>query len=127
MTTTRREALGVAVTAGAVCSLAACGGGSESATPDQPVRVPVAEVPQDGGLVRDGVVITQPTAGRYRAFDARCPHQGCLVSEVTTRAIVCPCHGSEFDPSTGEMTKGPATEGLAERTVVVEGDDVVIT
>lgn len=75
----------------------------------------------------DGVVVTQPSAGEYKAFDARCPHQGCTVSEVTTRAIICPCHGSEFDPQSGDMTQGPATEGLDERTVTVEDDDVVVS
>lgn len=127
MTTTRREALGVVAGAGAVGCLAACGGDRESAPASVPVRIPVADVPQGGGVVRDGVVVTQTEPGEYRAFDARCPHQGCSVDEVTTRAIVCPCHGSEFDPASGEMTQGPATEGLTERTVTVEGDDVVVS
>ena len=127
MTTTRREAIGVAAAAGAVCSLTACGGSADSVDPGQPVSVPVAEVPQGGGVVRDGVVITQTTSGGFAAFDARCPHQGCAVSEVTTRSIVCPCHGSEFDPGTGAMTKGPATTGLTERSVRVEGDAVVVS
>nr|WP_246297769.1 Rieske (2Fe-2S) protein [Janibacter cremeus] len=113
--------------AGAAVPLAACGGSTEQVDSSQPVRIPVADVPEGGGLVMDGVVVTQPSAGEYKAFDARCPHQGCTVSEVTTRAIICPCHGSEFDPQSGDMTQGPATEGLDERTVTVEDDDVVVS
>lgn len=113
-------------TAGAAVPLSACGGSQEPTDPSEPVRIPAAEVPEGGGVVKDGVVVTQPSAGEYQAFDARCPHQGCAVDEVTTRAIVCPCHGSEFDPQSGEMIKGPATEGLGGRSVTVEGDDVVV-
>lgn len=128
MRTTRRETLGVVATAGAVASLGACsGGGDEAAGSDEPVRLPVADVPEGGGLVRDRVVVTQPEAGDFKAFDASCPHQGCAVNEVTSRAIVCPCHGSEFDPASGEMTRGPATEGLTELSATVEGDEIVIS
>lgn len=125
--TTRREAIALATTAGTAASLSACGGSEEPVDPSQPVHVPASTVPQGGGVVQDGVVVTQVTAGEYTAFDARCPHQGCTVSEVTTRAIICPCHGSEFDPATGDVTQGPATEGLGERTVTVEGDEVVVS
>lgn len=133
MTTTRRQALGVAAAAGSTAALTACGGGEGGApgtgdggAPDE-VRVPVADVPEGGGLVRGEVVVTQPQAGEYRAFDARCPHQGCTVSEVTTKAIICPCHGSEFDPESGEMTRGPATEGLTSKNATVAGDEVVVS
>ncbi|WP_338747753.1 Rieske (2Fe-2S) protein [Janibacter alittae] len=126
MTTTRREVFAVVATTGAAVPLTACGGSQEPVDSSEPVRVPVEEVPEGGGTVTDGVVVTQPRAGDYKAFDARCPHQGCTVAEVTSRAIVCPCHGSEFDPESGDMTRGPATEGLDERTVTVEGDDVVV-
>ncbi|WP_435198638.1 Rieske (2Fe-2S) protein [Janibacter sp. GS2] len=130
MTTTRRDALGMATTAGvAAVSVTACGGGADDggSGSTQSVRVPVTDVPQGGGLIRDDVVITQPTDGEFKAFDARCPHQGCAVGEVTASAIVCPCHGSEFDPASGAMTQGPATEGLAARTATVEGDEIVVS
>ncbi len=129
MTTTRRDALGLATTAGAALSLAACGGGDEGETSDAsgPVRIPVADVPEGGGLARDGVVVTQPSAGTFKAFDAECPHQGCGVSEVTAEAIVCPCHGSSFDPTSGDVTQGPATEGLATKKATVDGDEIVVS
>lgn len=129
MTTTRRDALGLAATAGTALSLTACGGGDDesSAGSAGPVRVATTDVPSDGGLVQDGVVITQPSEGEFVAFDAECPHQGCAVSEVTSAEIVCPCHGSTFDAGSGEVVTGPATEGLAEKKVTVEGDEVVVS
>lgn len=127
MTTTRREVLGAAGAAGATAAMAGCGGGEEEPEGGAEVRVATGDVPEGGGTVTDGVVVTQPSAGEYKAFDAACPHQGCSVDEVTSSAIVCPCHGSEFDPSTGEETKGPATEGLTSRTATVEGDEIVIS
>lgn len=132
MTTTRRHALGLATTTGAAVSLAACGGGDEGGSDDpggdgESVRVPVSDVPEGGGVVTDGVVVTQPSEGEYKAFDARCPHQGCSVREVTSSAIVCPCHGSEFDSSSGDVTQGPATEGLTEQKLSVEGDEITVS
>ena len=130
MTSTRREAISVVATAGMTASLCACGGSGSSTSSSEPsgeVSVPVADVPQGGGIVVDGVVVTQTEDGDFAAFDARCPHQGCAVDDVTARAITCPCHGSQFDPATGEMTRGPATTGLTARSATVEGDTVVVS
>lgn len=123
MTTTRRTALCLAATCvGASASLAAC-----SSDPATEIRVPMAEIPQDGGLVKDQVVLTQPIPGEFKAFDVRCPHQGCAVNRVTTESIVCPCHGSQFALADGSVVSGPATEGLTERTATIDGTDVVVS
>lgn len=131
MTTTRRTAMSVAA-AGGTLALTACGGSEGSPPAGESsgaagVRVPVADVPEGGGLVRDRVVVTQPSAGTFKAFDATCPHQGCAVDKVTTEAIICPCHGSQFDPTDGSVTQGPATEGLKAMTATVEGADVAVS
>lgn len=129
MTTTRRDALGMTATAGVVLSVAACGGEDDggSSGGGTSVRIPVADVPSEGGLVQEGVVVIRAGEEEFTAFDAECPHQGCSVNEVTSRGIICPCHGSEFDPASGEVTQGPAEEGLATRTATVEGDEIVIS
>jgi thiosulfate dehydrogenase [quinone] large subunit len=45
------------------------------------------------------------------------------VSYVSSAKIIaCPCHGSEFDPSTGSVLRGPASHGLGHITMV-EGPD----
>ncbi|KUG54494.1 hypothetical protein AVL62_03465 [Serinicoccus chungangensis] len=120
-------------------SLAACGGGRQEADPSgageaEPAgggtRVPLADVPVGGSrYVEDAeVVVAQPTEGEVVAYDATCPHQGCMVS--TTGAdgtLVCPCHGSAFALADGAVVQGPATEGLTTLTSTVDGADVVIS
>ncbi len=55
--------------------------------------------------------------GRLYAFDdlCTCAEQACPLSggllEGTT--IMCQCHGSRFELSTGAVVNGPATEALA--------------
>lgn len=68
-------------------------------------------------------IILQHTSGSFAAFDAVCPHAGCTVGySEGANLLVCPCHGSEFNPSTGAVEVGPATTGL-QRIKVVEGPD----
>jgi len=54
--------------------------------------------------------------GRLYAFDdlctcaeERCPLSGGLLTGTT---IMCQCHGSRFDVTTGAAIRGPATEAL---------------
>lgn len=127
---TRRSAL---VATGVVASgglLAACGDGeSATATKSVDTSVDAADVPVGGGFVdkTNSIVVTQPTKGTYKAFSSVCPHQGCQVGSVSAEAIVCPCHGSRFDPATGDVTAGPAQKGLAAKRVDVQGAKLHIT
>ncbi|MFI5894826.1 Rieske (2Fe-2S) protein [Actinoplanes sp. NPDC051513] len=83
------------------------------------------DIPQGGGIITADFVITQPTAGTYKAFSKVCTHAGCDVSKVDGGVITCPCHGSKFSIETGEPTTGPATKALAETKVKVDGDSIV--
>ncbi len=61
----------------------------------------------------DPALVIQQVADTFVAFDAICPHAGCTVAYQTgSRIIACPCHGSEFNPRTGAVIRGPATYGL---------------
>jgi Rieske Fe-S protein len=86
----------------------------------------LAAVPPGGGLVVESadVVLTRSQTGEVRGFSATCTHQGCTVSSVTDGAIVCPCHGSRFDASTGAVVAGPARQPLAKVPVVVRDNAV---
>ncbi|WP_353953677.1 Rieske (2Fe-2S) protein [Knoellia sp. S7-12] len=88
-----------------------------------------AEIPVGGGKVIESakVVITQPTAGEYKAFSAVCTHQGCTVSGVADGTINCACHGSKFDIATGEVKQGPATSGLPTKSATVGADGISVT
>ena len=60
-------------------------------------------------------------SGEFVAFLAVCPHEGCTVGySRSRRVIVCPCHGSEFEVSNGDLIVGPAPPVLT-RPKVVEG------
>ena len=72
------------------------------------------------------VVVTQPTAGEYKAFSATCTHQGCKVKSVADGVIVCPCHGSKFAIADGSVASGPAKSPLPEKSVSVEGGSIVL-
>lgn len=97
--------------------------------------ISTADVPVGGGLTTgpddDPVVITQPTAGEFKAFSAICTHQGCTVNRVEDNTIKCPCHGSEFSAEDGSNTAGPRgsepnLQPLEERPITVEGDTVTL-
>ncbi|MGH8839015.1 MAG: Rieske (2Fe-2S) protein [Jiangellaceae bacterium] len=86
-----------------------------------------ADVPVGGGVIITGeqIVVTQPTAGQFRAFGSTCTHQGCQVATVADGLIQCPCHGSRYSVEDGSVQVGPAPEPLPEVPIVVEGDQVL--
>lgn len=96
------------------------GGGSE-------VLLATAKVPEGGGVILPDaeVVVTQPTAGDFKAFSAICTHQGCTVGDVAGGVIICPCHGSQFSVEDGSVTAGPAPSPLPEVAITVDGKNVV--
>jgi Rieske Fe-S protein len=91
--------------------------------------IAAADIPVGGGKVFDAlkVVVTQPTAGDFKAFSAVCTHQGCTVNGVADGVITCPCHGSTFDIATGAVKQGPATQPLPAKSVSVGADGINVT
>ena len=90
--------------------------------------VAISEVTVGGGLVVDEkYVVTQPKDGEFKAFSAICTHQGCPVGSVEDGVIVCPCHNSHFDITSGDPVSGPAQEPLPAVEFVTSGDSIVIT
>ncbi len=85
---------------------------------------PAASVPVGGSAAftdpssGDPALVIQPAADQFVAFDAVCPHAGCTVAyQAAAKIIACPCHGSEFNPKTGAVVQGPATNGLTPITI----------
>lgn len=99
------------------------GGGSGSGSG---TSVDAAKVPVDGGFIDSSakVVVTQPSAGEYKAFTAVCTHQGCTVATVSNNVIQCPCHGSQFSAKDGSVVQGPASSPLAAVSVKVSGSTI---
>ena len=81
---------------------------------------------ESGGKIfkEQGVVVTQPTAGEFKAFSSKCTHQGCAVTGIAKGVITCPCHQSEFSVSDGSVKKGPATQALPAEKITVSGDSI---
>ncbi|MFD9945586.1 Rieske (2Fe-2S) protein [Nonomuraea sp. NPDC059023] len=126
----RRTVLGAAGVAACGVALAGCGGEPEGAAPGIKGKeiAKAADVPVGGGKVisKWKIVVTQPTAGVYKAFSAACTHKGCAVASPKEGVMTCPCHGSEFDANDGKCLKGPATAPLAAYQVKLQGDGIII-
>ncbi|WP_326646268.1 Rieske (2Fe-2S) protein [Streptosporangium sp. NBC_01755] len=85
-----------------------------------PVLAKTSGIPVGGGRIINGKwVVTQPVKGTFRAFSAKCTHQGCPVSTIRGGTINCPCHGSRFRIADGSVARGPATRPLARRKIKV--------
>jgi nitrite reductase/ring-hydroxylating ferredoxin subunit len=118
----RTVLVGAGITAVAAV-LSGCATGAPGVPPRGTRLGPASAVPIGAGTVfaDQQIVVTQPTPGDFRGFSAICTHQGCTVSEVSTAAIICPCHGSTFDITDGSVIRGPAQQPLPRRPVTVEG------
>jgi len=130
----------------AVGLLTACGGGSTATAPGTAApAAPAApapsaasgsgqalastsSIPVGGGKVfaDKDVVVTQPSAGEFKAFSATCTHMGCKVKDVENGLIACPCHGSRFAIADGSVVHGPAQKPLPAKSVSVDGDSIVL-
>jgi nitrite reductase/ring-hydroxylating ferredoxin subunit len=93
------------------------GGGTAAATSSSWVTVcRTSAVPVGDGyffsLYGQPWVVTQPAAGTFKGFSARCTHQGGTCNDVVRRAIQCPVHGSRYSLRTGAVVRGPATAAL---------------
>ena len=136
--TTRRAALAGAGLAGLAATLTACGGGSSSSSSSaasgsgpatssgSAALASTSEIPVGGGKVfsAEKVVVTQPTAGDFKAFSAICTHLGCLVDKVASGTIDCPCHGSKYSVKNGSVVSGPAPKPLPAQAIKVAGGKI---
>ena len=62
--------------------------------------------------------------GNFYAFGDTCTHQGCSLADGNLEAtiVTCPCHGSQFDVTTGDVVRGPAGEPVRSYPARLEGD-----
>ncbi|MFD4395444.1 Rieske (2Fe-2S) protein [Kitasatospora sp. NPDC058478] len=138
--TSRRTVLcgaAAVLAAGGTVAVAGCGpssGSSGSSGAGSAAKTPVdlgpaSEVPEGGGKVfrNQKIVVTQPTVGEYKAFSAVCTHAGCVVDQVKSQQIQCPCHGSRFAIADGAVQDGPAPRPLPAYAVTVDGGNLKVT
>jgi nitrite reductase/ring-hydroxylating ferredoxin subunit len=131
---TRRGVLAGVGLVGLAGAITACGGGgSSSAAPASSATAANAlaatsDIPVGSGAIFSGpkVVVTQPTAGEFKAFSAVCTHMGCIVSQVSNGTIDCPCHGSQYNIATGAVVAGPAPTPLPAANIKVSGGSIFL-
>jgi Rieske Fe-S protein len=150
---TRRGVLAGVGLAGLAGVISACGAGSSSSTPAASsaaasggasstapsgaapssaaaanALAATSDIPVGGGKIFDTqlTVVTQPTAGEFKAFSAVCTHMGCTVNQIADGRIDCPCHGSEYSITDGAVLAGPAPRPLPAKTIKITGDSIFL-
>lgn len=65
--------------------------------------------------------------GTWVAMTAVCTHMGCTVAyNPAKNAIVCECHGGQYDPKTGDNVSGPPPRPLQKYDVVMAKGSVTV-
>ena len=66
--------------------------------------------------------------GPLYAFDDTCTHRACSLAKgkLDGTTVTCPCHGSQFDVTTGEVLRGPAQQPVRSRLVQIEGESLLV-
>ncbi|MER5258931.1 MULTISPECIES: Rieske (2Fe-2S) protein [unclassified Streptomyces] len=102
--------------------------GEEPAGAAGAVLAKTSEIPVGGGKIfkEEGVVVTQPTEGEFKAFSNRCTHKQCPVTSVEGGTINCPCHGSKFSIADGSVKSSPAPKPLPAAEITVEGESITL-
>ena len=123
---TTPAAPGSAAPAGAGAGSSAAGGASSA--PAANALAATSQIPVGSGMIFSGpqVVVTQPSAGEFKAFSAVCTHMGCLVNQVSNGTIDCPCHGSQYSITTGNVVAGPAPKPLPAKQIKVSGGSIFL-
>jgi thiosulfate dehydrogenase [quinone] large subunit len=70
--------------------------------------------------------VVQPVSGDFVAFSAICTHLGCTVGfqQGSPLEFVCPCHGSLYNATTGQVIQGPAVLPLPRIKVALSDGDL---
>lgn len=73
------------------------------------------------------VNVASAPRGLY-AFDDTCTHAGCSLAKgkLDDATVTCPCHGSQFDVTSGAVLRGPAQQPVRSRRVQVQGEDLLV-
>jgi len=117
---------GTTPAAGSGTGSAAAGGASSA--PAANALAATSQIPVGSGMIFSGpqVVVTQPSAGEFKAFSAVCTHMGCIVNQISNGTIDCPCHGSQYSITTGDVVAGPAPKPLPAKQIKVSGGSIFL-
>jgi Rieske Fe-S protein len=126
-TSSSTPAAGNAGTTPAAPASSAAAGGASSSTATNALAA-TSKIPVGSGMIfpEPQVVVTQPTAGEFKAFSAVCTHMGCIVNQISNETIDCPCHGSQYSITTGAVVAGPAPRPLPAKQFKVSGGSIFL-
>lgn len=91
-----------------------------------------SSLPDDGDMKQIPVgglkVAVANVGGTFYAFGDTCTHRQCPLSkgELEGTTVTCPCHGSQFDVTTGAVLRGPAEEPVGSYPVTMEGESLQV-
>ena len=79
--------------------------------------------------VRGTKIAVANVDGTFYAFDDTCTHTGCSLAggDLEETTVICPCHGSEFDVTSGAVLQGPAREPVETYETRVEGSSLEVS
>ncbi len=76
---------------------------------------------------KESAILIHASDGLVKAFSTVCTHEGCDVGfNKTAQALVCPCHGAQFDIRTGAATRRPARTPLKSFNVQVDSSGNIV-
>jgi len=120
----------VALGGGSAAVLAACSGPGSAAgggpSPSGSLTVAKSAVPSGSGMIKNGFIVTQPSAGTFKAFSNICTHQGCPITDISGATIQCNCHGSQFNLD-GSVKRGPAARPLTAAKLAAHGSNLDVS
>jgi Rieske Fe-S protein len=122
------ESASAASASASVSSAVASGAASYASSRAAQLLAATSKIPVGGGQIftASQVVVTQPSAGEFKAFSAVCTHMGCIVSQISNGTIDCPCHGSQFSIKNGDVVAGPAPSPLPAKNIKVTGGSIFL-
>ncbi|MEU6527182.1 Rieske (2Fe-2S) protein [Streptomyces sp. NPDC046924] len=126
----RRTVLrGVALTSVAGLGLTACGAPEKRLEPPtEPVELGAESeiAPGSTKLFRDhNIVVSRGSDDSFTAYSTVCTHASCAIGKLEGTKLICPCHGSEFDATTGKVLREPAVAPLTPLSVEVRNGTIV--
>ncbi|MDQ3986737.1 MAG: non-heme iron oxygenase ferredoxin subunit [Actinomycetota bacterium] len=67
--------------------------------------------------------------GTLHAFGNVCTHRQCPLAkgDLEGTTVTCPCHGSQFDVTTGAVLSGPAEDPVPSYPVRIQDDAIQIS
>ena len=87
---------------------------------------------EEGGMrafdVRGTRIAIANVGGAFYAFGDTCTHMACSLAggDLEETTVICPCHGSEFDVTSGAVLREPAREPVETYELRVEGGSLEV-